>query len=403
MCSVRTRTPHLFSGIIAVGVVATILFAGRIVAIHLEHKTLHAVAPRLFELKNQGLTFQRTAAHARDVLPLYGSSELITPVRERAGVFFRSAPTGFQASPVGKVGTTPLIMLQDLAALGPDLRGKKIAISLSATWFVAPDVNSYSYEGNFSLFAASAFVFGSALDLELKRDIASRMLQFSSALKKSPLLGFALRRLASGGLLDRTIFCALWPLGQAQNAILDLQDHFAALSYILYQPKSRASLHQQILDWPSLIAKASETANASEKQNTVPGADKQMAPRRSDAWFLERLSQANQWRDLELLFRVMTEIHAQPLLLSMPMDGQFYDEAGISRSVRECYYRRMCALAQQYNFALADFEQHDEDPIFLDHRVPRIRHIAAPHLTAKGWMFYDRVLDNFFHGRVPRG
>jgi poly-D-alanine transfer protein DltD len=42
------------------------------------------------------------------VLPLYGSSELITPVRERAGVFFRSAPTGFQSSPVGKVGTTQL-------------------------------------------------------------------------------------------------------------------------------------------------------------------------------------------------------------------------------------------------------------------------------------------------------
>ncbi len=99
----------------------------------------------------------------------------------------------------------------------------------------------------------------------------------------------------------------------------------------------------------------------------------------------------------------MTEIHARPLLLSMPMDGQFYDEAGISRSARECYYRKMRALAQQYSFALAEFEQHDEDPIFLTRRAARLKHIAAPHLTAKGWMFYDRVLDHFFHGRVPRG
>jgi D-alanine transfer protein len=135
----------------------------------------------------------------------------------------------------------------------------------------------------------------------------------------------------------------------------------------------------------------------------VLGTDKQIAHRWSDAWFLERLNQANQWRDLELLCRVMTEIHAQPLLLSMPMDGQFYDEVSISRSVRERYYEKMRALAMQYNFALAEFKQHDEDPIFLDHRVPRIRHIASPHLTAKGWMFYDRVLDNFFHGRVPLG
>jgi D-alanine transfer protein len=399
----RTRTPHLCSAAIAVGVAATILFVGRTTAIHLEHKNLHSVAPRAFELKNQGLAFQRAAAHARDVLPLYGSSELITPVQERAGIFFGSAPTGFQASPVGKAGTTPLIMLQDLAALGPDLRGKKIAISLSATWFVAPDVNSYSYDGNFSLDAASAFVFGRALDFDLKREIASRMLRFPESLKKSPLLGFVLRRLASDGLLDRVIFWALCPLGKLQNVVLDLQDHFAALKYILHVPKSRTSLHEQTLDWQSLLVKASEKASVSEKLSVVPSSDGEIGPRRTDEWFVTSLNESKEWRDLELLFRVMAEIHARPLLLSMPMDGQFYDAIGISRSVREYYYEKMRALAAQYNFALAEFKQHDEDPIFLSHGIPRIRHIAAPHLTAKGWMVYNRVLDNFFHGRVPRG
>lgn len=403
MPTARTATPHLFSGVIAAGFAAAILFAARTVAIHLEHNAVHAVAPSAFELKNQGLVFQRAAARARDVLPIYGSSELVTPVRERAGVFFHDAPTGFQASPVGKAGTTPLIMLQDLAALGPDLRGKKIAISLSAVWFLVPDITEYSYESNFSLFAASAFVFSSALDFNLKRDIASRMLHFPKALEKSPLLRFSLKRLASGGPLDRAIFCALWPLGKAQNALIDLQDHLGALGYILYQPKSGASLRQQTLDWPSLIEKASETANASEKRILVPVADQQAAACRSDAWFLERLNRSNHWNDLELLLRVMTEIHARPLVLSMPMDGQFYDKSGISRSVRESYYRKMRELVERYHFALAEFEQYDEDPIFLNRRAAQIRHIAAPHLTAKGWMFYDRVLDNFYHGRVPRG
>jgi hypothetical protein len=69
MSPARTGAPHLFSGIIAVGVAATILFVGRMVAIHLEHKSLHTVAPREFQLKNQGLAFQRAAARAGDVLP----------------------------------------------------------------------------------------------------------------------------------------------------------------------------------------------------------------------------------------------------------------------------------------------------------------------------------------------
>jgi D-alanine transfer protein len=403
MRTARTCTPHLFSGVIAVGIAAIILFAGRMIAIHLEHKTLHTVAPREFQLKNQGLAFQHAAAQARDVLPLYGSSELLTRLPERAGVFFRNAPTGFQASPVGKVGTTPVIMLQELAALGGDLREKKIAVSLSAVWFVS-DIPQYSYEANFSLCTASEMVFGSAIDFDLKRDIASRMLQFPRTMEKNPLLAFALSRLASGGPLDRLVFSALWPLGKLQNMILDLQDHFAAVSYILYGPKSGASLHPQILDWPSLIAKASETASASEKQKVMGlGTDNQKAARRSDAWFLQNLNRSKQWRDLELLLRVLTKIHARPLLLSMPMDGQFYDEVGISRSVRKCYYDKMHALAERYNFAVVEFEQHDEDLTFLDHRAQQIKPVASPHLTAKGWMFYDRVLDDFFHGRVPRG
>jgi len=117
-----TATPHLFSGVIAVWLAAAILFAGRMIAIHLEHNAVHALAPRAFPVKNQGLAFQSAAARTQDVPSLDRRSELLSPVRERADVFFRNAPTSFQASPVGKVGTTPLIMLQELAAFGTDVR-----------------------------------------------------------------------------------------------------------------------------------------------------------------------------------------------------------------------------------------------------------------------------------------
>ena len=42
-----------------------------------------------------------------------------------------------------------------------------------------------------------------------------------------------------------------------------------------------------------------------------------------------------------------------------------------------------------------DFEKHDDDPTFLDWQ--------HTHFTAKGWMFCNRVLDDFFHGRVSQG
>lgn len=118
--------PHLFSGLVALALASAVLFAGELVAIHLERSTVSSTAPELFPLKNQGLAFQRAAVHAPNVLSLYGTSELITPsVQDRANLFFRSAPTGFQVSPVGGGGANLLVMLQKVGALGSDLRGKK--------------------------------------------------------------------------------------------------------------------------------------------------------------------------------------------------------------------------------------------------------------------------------------
>jgi D-alanine transfer protein len=388
--------PHLFSGLIAFALAAVVLFAGEMVASHLEHTTLPSTAPELFLLKTQGLAFQRAAARAMDVLPLYGSSELIVPpVPKKASIFFRTAPTGFQVSPVGNRGTTSLIILQKVAALGSDLRGKKLAISLSPQWVLRPDPRWDAYEGNFSLMAASEMAFSTALDFKLKRAIASRMLEYPNAVGKSSLLEYALRRLASGRWLDRVVFCALWPIGKAQTALLELQDHFAALDHIRYKIKPARPCHSEILDWPKLIAKVSRS-NPTNMGKIEKGSsmDEQIAPGSRDEAFRSQMDAGPGWMDLELLLRTLTRVHARPLLLSMPIAGQFYDQAGISRSAREYYYKKLRALAQRYNFALVEFEEHDEDPAFLYHH--------ENHLNIKGWMFYNRALDDFFHGRVPQ-
>src|SRR5437762_14337862 len=146
-------------------------------------------------------------------------------------------------------------MLQKVGALGSDLRGKKLAISLSPGWFLTPNRSWTGYKGNFSPMAATEMVFGTALDFDLKRSIAARMLECPSTLEKNPLLKFALTRLASGRWLDRAIFCALWPLGKAQTAVMELQDHFSAFNYIRHKIKAASQCHPKILDWPKLIAR----------------------------------------------------------------------------------------------------------------------------------------------------
>jgi D-alanine transfer protein len=127
----RPRAPHLFTALIACVLPIALLCGGRLLAIYLEEKTIHATAPKDFFIKNQGLAFQRAAARAPDILLLYGSSELSDPVLNRASDFFSREPSGFQVCPVGRAGTTSLIILQKLGALGSELRDRKVAILLS--------------------------------------------------------------------------------------------------------------------------------------------------------------------------------------------------------------------------------------------------------------------------------
>lgn len=388
--------PHFFAGLIALGLAAIVLFAAERILIHLEHATIVSTAPDTFALKNQGLVFQRAAAHAPNVLPIYGSSELLVPAApERGNNFFRTAPTGFQLSPVGGGGANPLITLQKVGALGSHLRGKKLAISLSPGWFLTPKPTWNGYKGNFSLMAASEMVFGTAVDFELKREIASRMLECPSTLEKSPLLEFALTRLASGSWLDRIALCALWPAGKLQTGLLELEDHLAALNHIRHQIKPAPRLHPETVNWPQLIAKVSKTkpTDAGELQQ-ASRFRRQITPGSRDTGFRSGVNASPAWIDLELLLRALAQVHARPLILSMPIAGDFYDHAGVSRSAREAYYTKLRALVQRYHFAVTEFEGYDEDPAFL------IRHQS--HLTAKGWLYYDRALDDFFHGRLPR-
>jgi D-alanine transfer protein len=392
--TIHVGTPHLLAALLAGALATTILAGGRALAVYLERKTLPEIAPKTFPLKTRGLVFQRAAAGAPGILPLYGSSELVKRAENKAGDFFRGAPTGFEVSPVGAGGITSIIILQKLAALGPNLEGRKIAISLSPSWFLRTTVNPELYDGNFSSRAASEIMFNGSLGLELKHDIASRMLQFPDSFTKNPLLDLAIKCFDSPRSLDRALFWCLWPLGKMQNLVFDLQDHFAALTHILQMAKPKVLRHRRTLKPKSVVIHAGSVAIDAPQENrkhNPPALDDDMR-RGGDAAFLARMDAAMEWRDFELLLRTLTEIHARPLLFCIPMDGISYDEAGISRSARQKFYATLQALADRYNFPLIEFQEHDEDPTFL------VAH--KYHLSGTGWMAYNRALDDFFHDRA---
>jgi D-alanine transfer protein len=386
--STAPKNTHTVAALTALGITALPLAIAVTLANTLEHRFVHRLAPVIFPQKNQGIALQKIAFDHADLLPFYGSSELLKPAPNKAPDFFRTYPTGFSIFSVGKAGAASLITSQRLAAVGSDLNGKKVAISVSPTWFFHESPAAY-YNGNFSLHQAGEMIYGRDLSFDLKRDVARRMLEYPLSLEKSALLAFTLRQLATDGPLERALYYGTVPLGFLQNAILRIQDHIEMLFYMIKNSRhlnAPAKRDSSGINWSLLIAAANSQVRGHGDTDPEP-----IGAERGSQAFAAGVQDAHEWIDFELLLRVLTELRAKPLLLSIPIDGRYFERFGVGRPFRDLYYKRVESLARAYHVPIVDFADHDLDQDFLSGH--------HDHLTDKGWLYFDKTLDDFAHNR----
>jgi D-alanine transfer protein len=415
------QTPHLAPALAAVTLGVVVLLAFGFYVRSLEHRSITALAAdeaiidrygQLNPIKNQGAALQQAAVNTGCLLPVYGSSELnlLTDYTRpyHPTNLFRKRPTGFTVFPVGRAETTCLILMQKLAAVGPGLQGRKVAVSLTPSWFfkrltTRPD----AYAGNFSDLHAGELVFHPRLSLQLRQDAARRMLQFPSTVANRPLLRFALENLADGSLMSLACYDAVLPLGMIHNAIVRYQDHWSVMRYLWQHPVSTSSptppRSAPPLDWPTLHRQAYAIYRAHSNNNKF-GLDnakwdhvfhqemEQLRNTRTDEAFIRTLERSQEWVDLELLLRELNELGARPLLLSMPIHGGWYDELGVTYPTRMVYYKKLRGLVARYQAPVVDFTDHEADRSFCCDPMG--------HLAPSGLLYYDQVLDAFFHDAI---
>ncbi len=415
------QTPHLASALAAVILGVVVLEAFGFYARSLEYRSIAALAAdeaiieragELAPVKNQGTALQQAAMDTGCLLPVYGSSELnlLQPYLRpfHPTILFHDRPTGFTIFPVGKAESTCLTILQKLAAVGPALRGRKVAVSLSPCWFYTRlTVRADAYAGNFSDLHAGELAFDTRLSLRLRQDAARRMLQFPLTLANRPLLRFALQNLAIGSPLSLACYDAVLPLGIMHNAMLRYQDHLSVVCYLWNHPlKTSAPTSPRSappLDWPMLHRQADAVYRAHSDNNefglanekwtgTIHQETLRLRNTRTEEAFLSTLERSQEWVDLELLLRELNELGARPLLLSMPIHGGWYDYCGVTYTARRAYYEKLRGISARYHVPVVDFADHDADRSFC--RDP------MGHLAPDGLLNYNQVLDGFFHDAI---
>ena len=399
---------HLISASAALLILAGAVIISNRLAASLEDKTIHALAPMELEQTSAGIVIQQAAFRQADLLPVYGSSELLygdTPYVD--SIFFAAYPTGFNVIDIAKGGVTSLNLAQSMAAIGPELKGRKVVISFTPIMFEFPAVSNYAFAGNFSRLHAVALAFTPSLSMAVKQRTAKRILEYPDALSESgdPLLLFALQNLAGGTVYNHIVYALTWPLGQLDALIVRLQDHYEVWSLLKKTPNIDQAARRQsrTIDWNAEIIKADAQQKANSTNNPY-GIDNKIwveqfqdvfkvgEPGSGDQQYISKINGSEEWGDLAILLEVLKELGAQPLLMSRPINGTLYTALGISGKAQQTYYARLEGLAGAYAMPLVDFREYTDDRYFSFDE--------SSHTSRKGWVIVDKALNDFYHGNI---
>lgn len=148
----------------------------------------------------KGVYLTREALQHDDRLVALGSSELTFQDRYHAARLFANKPTGFPVYVVGSGYRQSLHNFPVLSALGEDVRGKRIVLFVSPTWF-DKRIGEKAYRKNHSMLQAYEFADSAPLSPDLKRRGAGRLLELGGQAAEEPLLRSALTGLAKGDSL----------------------------------------------------------------------------------------------------------------------------------------------------------------------------------------------------------
>lgn len=365
----------------------------------------------------QGTILQKKAFENSQILPLYGSSEMSMIYDYHPAKVF-TPETGVTPFLIGKGGTQTLIHVLNLAAIGENIQGKKLAIFLTPQWYGAGGIAQSTFEGNFSALQAYEVLRNPKLSSKLKQEVAHRLLQFPKAYQDFPYLQKVLALQEKSGWNKQLVRMFYAFPAQVEYASLAFQDAEKTERNVKKLPQqtvakySRYSSNLQIASsqakggrgssvvstvrpkWDKLQVEAITQGKEATGNNPF-GMDNtfyttNILPKlqeRKDSDKNAKYSSSPEYEDLKLLMRVLKEEGAKPLFVILPMNGRWADYTGISGAEREVCYKRLAEMIRTEGFALADFSSHENEDYYL--RDPW-------HLAWKGWLDVDEVLDQFY-------
>lgn len=347
--------------------------------------------------KDQGLALQQISASKDDNLFIFGSSELGSIQKPfHPAYFFAGKRDGFQVNLIGRGFSQSLIHAINIGALGESLRGRKAVIIISPQWFTEEGPNLEGFNANFSELQFLAFMQNAGIDNSIKIKAAGRV---ENLLGRSGMYESAeiySKLYAGNNILSKGALSLASPYYSLDYYFLSVKDKINAVKE-LENSRGNAVMsgEKTAIDWQKEISDADDAGKAAANNN-----DFLIENSYYDMYIRDKLdslkgsmkgasyTNSPEYEDFGILLDVCKSEGIKPLIISVPVNGRWYDYCGFDKEKRQEYYKKINQIAASYGFDTADFSGYEYEDYFLKDIM---------HLGWKGWVYVDEAISSYYH------
>ncbi|UBH13745.1 D-alanyl-lipoteichoic acid biosynthesis protein DltD [Macrococcus armenti] len=320
--------------------------------------------------------------------PIFGSSELEKRDPFHPTRIFKEKSFGKIPFLIGTGGSTDLIHAINIGSHIGHIENKKIAIIISPQWFTKKGLEDNNFSARYSQLQLNNLLSNPNVSPELKQKLSKRLMHFS-ATKEDPQVMLYSQNTADNSTVSNSFTDDIYDDLMKKNDIFKSKfmfhnNRFKVKHNIDLREKTWPQIREIAADYGRKHATNNPYFMKNQYYNMIQKHQKKLY--RPGEFYVN----SQEFNDLQLLLDVLKEAKADPLFISIPANGKWYDHIKIPAEQRKPVYDKINQQITNAGFKIYDLTDKEYEPYVLSDAV---------HIGWKGWTYIDEQMENHIHNR----
>lgn len=331
-------------------------------------------------------------------IPVFGSSELSASDQVAYPPYlYKNGNSDFNMVLIGRGYMQSLHHAITLGGMADRIPDKKAVLILSPQWFTAGHLDSGTYASRFLERMYSEFLKNPQISKEIKRQVTDRL---KSLLLEDPP---QLERIEK--YEDVYVEGSINPVTHIEvglyDSFMNLRQEYLFGKTVGTLPgkqegesEESETVESEKLDFRLLMEAAERAGQEACTNNSFYIYDeyydtyvRNVEQERRGSEMYGSYGTSPEYDDLRIFLDVCQETGIEPLVISVPVNGRWYDWTGFPAEGREAYYENIRRICGEYQVKLADFSDKEYEIYFLKDIM---------HMGWKGWVYLDEAVYRFW-------